>query len=63
MLVDLKNLFKKFLRSTEGVCAGVVPVGLDIFVFPSEVFFLYCSSLFFFFFFFIYYFSLDITLY
>jgi hypothetical protein len=54
MLVDLKNLFKKFLRSTEGVCAGVVPVGLDIFVFPSEVFFLYCSSLFFFFFFLIY---------
>jgi hypothetical protein len=39
MLVDLKNLFKKFLRSTEGVCAGVVPVGLEIFVFPSDVFF------------------------
>jgi hypothetical protein len=52
MLVDLKNWFKKFLRSTEGVCAGVVPVGFDIFVFPSEVFFsLLLFSIFFCFFF------------
>ncbi len=52
MLVDLKNLFKKFLRSTEGVCAGVVPVGFDIFFSIGSIFFLLLFSIFFFFFFF-----------